>query len=71
MVMGMITFMAATRNVAQVALLSNSSNQPITMLQLNYIADGQMEVASVIGCISLFLTVGLALIARKLGYRTL
>ncbi len=71
LVIGMIAFMAATRNVAQVALLSNSSNQPITMLQLNYIADGQLEVASVIGCISLFLTVGLALVARKLGYKSL
>jgi iron(III) transport system permease protein len=71
LVIGMITFMAATRNVSQVALLSNSSNQPITMLQLNYIADGQLEVASVIGCIGLFLTVALALLARKLGYRSL
>jgi ABC-type Fe3+ transport system permease subunit len=55
----MITFMAATRNVAQVALLSNNANQPITMLQLNYIADGRLEVASVGGCISLFMTVAL------------
>ncbi len=48
----MITFMAATRNVAQVALLSNNANQPITMLQLNYIADGRLEVASVVSAAS-------------------
>jgi iron(III) transport system permease protein len=71
LVIGLIAFMAATRNVAQVALLSNSSNQPITMLQLNYIADGQLETASVVGCISMFLTVALALLARRLGYRTM
>ncbi len=67
-VVAMISFMGVTRSVAQVALLSNSANQPLSILQLNHIADGHLEDAMVIGCLSLFMTLVLALVARRFGY---
>lgn len=68
-VVGLISFIGAARNVAQVALLSNAANRPMSILQLDYMAEGKFEVAAVVACIILFLTVGLALVARAFGYR--
>ncbi|MFN0070793.1 MAG: ABC transporter permease [Chloroflexota bacterium] len=68
-VVGLIAFIGAARNVAQVALLSNAQNRPLSMLQLDYMAEGKFEVAAVVACVILFLTVGLALAARAFGYR--
>jgi hypothetical protein len=39
------------------------------MLQLDYMAEGKFEVAAVVACCILFLTVGLALVARAFGYK--
>jgi iron(III) transport system permease protein len=68
-VVALISFIGAARNVAQVALLSNAQNRPLSMLQLDYMAEGKFEVAAVVACCILFLTVGLALVARAFGYR--
>lgn len=66
---GLILFIGAARNVATVALLSNSATRPLSILQLDYITDGRLEVASVVGCMVLVLTVGVALVARFFGFR--
>ncbi len=68
-VVALIAFIGSARNVAQVALLSNAQNRPLSMLQLDYMAEGKFEVAAVVACCILFLTVGLALVARAFGYR--
>jgi iron(III) transport system permease protein len=68
-VIALIAFIGAARNVAQVALLSNAQNRPLSMLQLDYMAEGKFEVAAVVACCILFLTVGLALVARAFGYK--
>jgi iron(III) transport system permease protein len=68
-VIALIAFIGAARNVAQVALLSNAQNRPLSMLQLDYMAEGKFEVAAVVACCILFLTVGLALLARAFGYK--
>jgi iron(III) transport system permease protein len=68
-VVALIAFIGAARNVAQVALLSNAQNRPLSMLQLDYMAEGKFEVAAVVACCILFLTVGLALVARAFGYK--
>jgi iron(III) transport system permease protein len=66
---GLILFIGAARNVATVALLSNSTTRPLSLLQLDYITDGRFEVASVVSCMVVVLTVGVAIAARMLGFR--
>jgi iron(III) transport system permease protein len=69
LVVALIAFIGAARNIAQVALLSNAANRPLSMLQLDYMAQGKFELASVVACLILFLTIGLALVARVFGYK--
>jgi iron(III) transport system permease protein len=68
-VIALIKFIGAARNISQVALLSVSSNRPLSMLQLDYITEGKFEVASVLSCCVLILTLGVALAARAFGLR--
>jgi iron(III) transport system permease protein len=69
-VITIIAFIAAARNVAQVALLSNASIRPLSIMQLEYIAQGKYEVASVMATMLLFVSLGLALVIRAFGYRS-
>jgi iron(III) transport system permease protein len=66
---GLIVFVGASRNVSYVALLSTTSNQPLSMLQLNYLAEGKNEIASVIAFVVMLTSVGGACIARAAGFR--
>jgi iron(III) transport system permease protein len=66
---GLIVFVGAARNVSYVALLSTTANQPLAMLQLNYLAQGKNEIASVIAFIVMLASVGGACIARAAGFR--
>ena len=68
-VVGVISFIGAARNISQVALLSNTAIRPLSLMQLDYLTDGKYEVASVIATILLFVSLGLALLARVFGYR--
>jgi len=68
-VIALIEFIGAARNISQVALLSVSSNRPLSMLQLDYITEGKFEVASVLSCCVLILTLGVAMAARAFGVR--
>jgi iron(III) transport system permease protein len=68
-VVGVLAFSAAARATSHVALLSTHANQPLSMLQLNLMADNNYEAASVVGVFILLLTVGVALVARALGLR--
>lgn len=68
-VVGVISFIGAGRNIAQVALLSNSSTRPLSIMQLDYISEGKYEVAAVIATLLLLLSAALALVARRFGYR--
>jgi iron(III) transport system permease protein len=64
-----ISFIGAARNISQVALLSNSAIRPLSLMQLDYLAEGKYEVASVIATILLVVSLGLALVARVFGYK--
>ncbi|MDB5729795.1 MAG: ABC-type Fe3+ transport system permease component [Noviherbaspirillum sp.] len=64
---GTLTFISASRNVANIAVLASNDNRPLALLQLDYMVDGRYEVASVVGMIVVFLTLGVAVIARMLG----
>jgi iron(III) transport system permease protein len=68
-VVGVISFIGAARNISQVALLSNSAIRPLSLMQLDYLAEGKYEVASVIATILLVVSLGLALVARVFGYK--
>ena len=66
---GLVAFIAATRNVAGIALLVTSQNRPLAMLQLDYMVDGRYEAAAVVGVIVMLLTCGVALLARLFGLK--
>lgn len=66
---GTLTFIAATRNVANIAMLVTNENRPIAMLQLDYMVDGRSEVAAVLGVLVVLLTIGVAVLARRVGRR--
>ena len=67
---GMITFVGAARNIGQFALLSTSANRPLSILQLDYVAQRKLEEAVVVACIIMFVSLGGALVARLLGLRS-
>ena len=68
-VIGVVAFSAAARTTGTIALLATNSNQPLSMLQLNLMADNNYGAASVVGVFLLVLTIGVALVARALGLK--
>ena len=66
---GMITFVGAARNIGTIALLATSANRPLSILQLDYIAQRRFEQAIVVACIIMFISLAGALVARVLGLR--
>src|SRR5438309_5209986 len=66
---GMIPFVGAARNIGHFALLTPSANRPLSMLQLDYVAQRKFEEAVVVACIIMFVSLAGALVARLLGLR--
>jgi iron(III) transport system permease protein len=66
---GMITFVGAARNIGNIALLATSANRPLSILQLDYIAQRKFEEAVVVACIIMIISLAGALVARVLGLR--
>jgi len=66
---GVISFISAARNISHLALLVTSANRPLAMLQLDYMVEGRYETASVVGVIVIFMTIGVAILARLFGLR--
>jgi iron(III) transport system permease protein len=66
---GMIAFVGAARNIGNFALLSTTANRPLSILQLDYIAQRKFEEAVVVACIIMLLSLAGALVARSLGLR--
>ncbi len=69
MAVAMITFVGAARNISNFALLSTSANRPLSILQLDYVAQRKFEEAVVVACIIMFISLAGALFARLLGLR--
>ena len=67
---GMITFVGAARNIGNFALLTTSANRPLSMLQLDYVAQRKLEEAVVVACIIMLVSLAGALLARLLGLRS-
>ncbi len=70
LVVGLLIFASAAREISLVALLSSGAVKPLAMLQLNYMEDGSYELATVVGVFILMLTVSAALLARLVSMRT-
>ena len=68
---GMITFVGAARSIGNVALLATSANRPLSILQLDFIAQKKFEEAVVVACIIMVISLAGALVARVLGVRAL
>jgi iron(III) transport system permease protein len=66
---GMITFVGAARNIGNFALLTTSANRPLSILQLDYVAQRKFEEAVVVACIIMFVSLAGALLARLVGLR--
>ncbi|HTG10045.1 MAG TPA: hypothetical protein VK746_04560 [Candidatus Eisenbacteria bacterium] len=64
---GMITFVGAARNIGNFALLTTTANRPLSILQLDYVAQRKFEEAVVVACIIMFVSLAGALLARLLG----
>jgi iron(III) transport system permease protein len=66
---GVVNFVAASRDIASVALLASNATKTLSLLQLDYMIDGRWEAASVISVMVIALTTGVASLARLLGFR--
>ena len=69
LLVGIMNFIAAARSISSLALLVTSHTQPLAILQLDYMAGGRYEAASVVGLIIVIMTVGVAVTARVFGLR--
>jgi iron(III) transport system permease protein len=64
-----LIFASATRNVANIAMLVTNQNQPLSMLQLGFMADGIFESAAIVGVITTLLSCGIVGVAFLVGKR--
>ena len=65
----LLTFNSAARNVAGIAMLATASNRPLSMLQVDYMVDGRYEPAAIVGVLIVAMTLGMAIIARRIASR--
>jgi iron(III) transport system permease protein len=68
-VIGLQVFASAVSAVSIVALLGAPSNQPLSLLELNYLTSGDFQPATVVGVLILILTAVAAFAARIVGLR--
>ena len=66
---GVVNFIAAARDIASVALLATNATKTLSLLQLDYMIDGRSEEAAVVSVVVIGLTTGVAFLARFLGLR--
>lgn len=69
LLVGVLNFIFAARDVSTVALLASKESRTLSLLQLDYMMDGNYEPAAVVSIFVIVLTTGIALIARSLGLK--
>ena len=69
LLVGVLGFIHAARDISNVALLATSGSRTLALLQLDFMVSGRYESAAVVATIVMLLTTGVALIARFLGLR--
>ncbi|MCO8167518.1 iron ABC transporter permease [Pseudomonas sp. 21LCFQ02] len=68
-VVSVMAFVSAARDISHLSLLVSSDNRPLSLLQLEYIAEGRNEASAVVGLVIAVIAIVAALVARRLGYR--
>ena len=68
-VVGVLTFATAMRATSIVALLATGESKPLSLLQLDHMADGDFGEAAVIGVFLVVLITGVALVGRVFGLK--
>ena len=68
-VVGLLEFIAAARNISTVVLLATGQTRTLSLLMLDYTAGAELERATVVSVMVVVLVIGAALIARVLGGR--
>lgn len=66
-VVGLIEFISAARNISTVVLLSTGQTRPLSLLMLDYAAGAEMERATVVATVIVAIVIVAALGARSLG----
>lgn len=66
---GVVNFIAASRDISSVALLATNKTKTLSLLQLDYLIDGRSEAAAVVSVVVIALTTGVAFLARLFGIR--
>lgn len=69
MVVMVVTFISAARDISNVALLATSETRVLSLLQLDYMVAGRYESAAVVAIITMLLSTGVAVVARIVGLR--
>ena len=64
-----VNFIAAARDIASIALLATNATKTLSLLQLDYLVDGRSEAAAVISVVVMLVTTGAAFVARLFGIR--
>jgi iron(III) transport system permease protein len=64
-----LNFIHAARDISTVALLASSSSRTLALLQLDFMVSGRYESAAVVATLVMLLTTGVALAARALGLK--
>jgi iron(III) transport system permease protein len=69
LLVGVMNFIGAARDVASVALLATADTKTLALLQLDYMVEGQYEAGAVTSLVVVVMSTGIALLARTLGLR--
>jgi iron(III) transport system permease protein len=64
---GVLIFISCVKDISTMILLSTPETRPISILMLDYMTNGLVERGAVIGVISTFLTIGIAIMGRQLS----
>lgn len=69
LLVGVMNFISAARDVASVALLATGETKTLALLQLDFMVEGRYETAAVVSLVVILMTTGVAILARSLGLR--
>jgi iron(III) transport system permease protein len=69
LLVGVMNFISAARDVASVALLATGETKTLALLQLDFMVEGRYETAAVVSLVVILMTTGVAVLARSLGLR--
>ncbi len=69
LLVGVMNFIGAARDVASVALVATADTKTLALLQLDYMVEGRYEAGAVASLVVIVMSTGLALVARVFGLR--